>query len=119
MKTWKKWGFYFVAFYLVLVTILHFVGRRWFYEETIWYKALVFADYPAYLLYRTLLHRLGIPRIYDVPLSMRESIVMNVIGATVGIAWWFILGVALSTVYQLVDVKLIRSRFQKRKRVNP
>ena len=99
LKTWQKGGLCTAGLFLVLSVALREVSRVWWYQETIWFKALVALNYPAAELGRVFLNRVGIPRIYDAPVSWRETLVINLTAFTFGTIWWFLLGALGSVVW--------------------
>jgi hypothetical protein len=61
---------------------------------------LVLLNYPAGELTTVLLHKLEVPRLYDVPLTWREVIMIHLTGWSLGIIWWFLVGAAASLVWK-------------------
>jgi hypothetical protein len=45
----------------------------WWYQETIWFRALVYLTYPAGELTPLVLNKLEVPRLDDVPLTWRDQ----------------------------------------------
>jgi hypothetical protein len=73
-KVWLRGGLYTAATAALLAIFLELLSRAgWWYQETIWFRALVLLNYPAGELTTVLLHKLEVPRLYDVPLTWRES----------------------------------------------
>jgi hypothetical protein len=61
---------------------------RWFY-----------LNYPADELATLVLNKLEVPRLYDVPLTWQEAIIINLTGWSFGIIWWFLPGATGSVVW--------------------
>jgi hypothetical protein len=100
-KTWQRGGLYAAATAVALMVFLELLNRAgWWYQETIWYGALAWLNYPAVELQRIVLNELQIPRIYDIPLSWRELVVIKATQWGFTIIWWFLLGAAVSTIWQ-------------------
>jgi len=92
---------YTVAAAALLAALLDALKRAgWWYQETIWFRALVYLNYPAGELTKLVLHKLEVPRLYDVPLTWREAIIINVTGWSFGIIWWFLLGAAAAVIWR-------------------
>ena len=101
LKDWQKGGLYTAGAFAFLGILLRLLNRTgWWYRETIWFQALVNLNYPAGELTRIVLNRLEVPRLYDVPLTWREAVIINLTGWTFAIIWWFLMGAAVSTVWK-------------------
>jgi hypothetical protein len=109
LKNWQMWGFVAAGLCLALDMILLAIGNVWLYQETGWYTFLIFMSYPASVLHRAFLHGVGIPRIYDVPMTWSETLIANISGVILGCSWWFLLGVVGSIIWQWL-VKRLRGR---------
>lgn len=101
LKDWQKGGLYTAGASAFLGIFLELLNRTgWWYQETIWFQALVNLNYPAGELKRIVLNKLEVPRLYDVPLTWREAVIINLTDWTFAIIWWFLLGAAVSTVWK-------------------
>jgi hypothetical protein len=110
MKTWQKFGLLTAGSALVLSLALRLLSHVWWYGDTIWYRALIGLNAPAAKLERMLLIQLGIPRIYGVPLTMSETLIIEMTGIILGICWWFFLGAVGSIIWQRLAKRLINNR---------
>ena len=102
MKVWQKSALITAGSFLLLSAGLQILGRWWWYPETIWYRALMWLNVPPAELSRLLLHWLEIPRIYDIPLTWRETLVINSIQYGLAIPWWCLLGAAGSVAWRRI-----------------
>lgn len=101
LKDWQKGGLYTAGASGFLGIFLELLNRTgWWYQETIWFQALVNLNYPAGELKRIVLNKLEVPRLYDVPLTWREAVIINLTDWTFAIIRWFLLGAAVSTVWK-------------------
>ena len=99
-SVWLKGGLYNAATATLLAVFMELLNRGvWWYQETIWFRALVYLNYPARELTTLVLNNLEVPRLYDVPLTWREAIIINLTGWSFGIIWWFLLAAAASVVW--------------------
>jgi hypothetical protein len=100
-KVWQRRGLYAAVTALALMVLLELLDRTgWWYQETLWYGGLMWLNYPPSELQRLVLNELQIPRIYDIPLSVRELVVIKATQWVFAIVWWFVLGAAVSTVWR-------------------
>ncbi len=92
-KIWQRWGLTGVVLNLMLALGLYMLDRiHWWYSDTIWYRLLRVIDYPPGRIERAFLNWIQVPRIYDVPLTLREAAIIYSTGYLLGCAWWFLLG---------------------------
>ena len=95
-----KSGVYTAATVALLAICLQVLSRAgWWYQGTIWFRALLYLNYPAGELTVLVLRKLEVPRLYDVPLTWRETVITNLTGWSFGIVWWFFLGAAAALVW--------------------
>jgi hypothetical protein len=105
MKTWQKWGLLSTALFLTLSVILETTGR-WWYQQTIWFSILMTVNYPATKVQRVFLNLIGVPRLYDVSLSLNEKAIMYLSGIVLGSFWWFVIGAVGSTILKAMAKRL-------------
>ena len=59
-------------------------------------------NYPPSVLSNAIFRWLGVPRLYDVPLTWPERVIMFSITWLLGIAWWFLLGATAAMFWQRI-----------------
>jgi hypothetical protein len=99
LKTWQKSGLIAAGFFVLLEAVLRVLSRAWWYQETGWYQGLIAINYPAGELSRVLLNWFHVPRIYDVPLGLRETLIINLTWFGLSAIWWFCLGAGVSVAW--------------------
>lgn len=103
LKSWQKSGLVAaISFFILnggLWAVSKSVGKYWYYQETIWFKALLALNYPAAEVGRIFLNRVGIPKIYDVPVPFYDAVVINLTWVILDFVWWFLLGVMGATAW--------------------
>ncbi len=110
-KPWQRGGLCAAAVAVALMAFFEMLDRAgWWYQETIWYGGLMWLNYPASELQRLVLNGLHMPRIYDIPLSWRELVVIKAVQWGLAIIWWFLLGVAVTVIWQWLKGNHRRSR---------
>jgi len=80
-RVWRKGGLYTAGTATLLAVFLELPIRAgaW-HQATIWYRALVFLNYPAGELTPAGLNRRAVPRLYGAPLTWREALIVNLTG---------------------------------------
>ena len=100
LKKWQRWGLYAVGARLAIDLFTYALDRiHWYYQETIWYYALAFVDAPPGRIERAFLNWLQVPRLYDVPLTWREALIIYSSWIFLGYLWWFLLGAAAALIW--------------------
>jgi hypothetical protein len=98
LARWQRWGVIGAFGAAVVDAAIVVLGRWWWFRDALWFRAFSFASYPAEFLERQVLLRLGLPRVYDLPMLRGEALVVYLTWFTLNVAWWFLLGAATSFV---------------------
>src|SRR5258708_7365937 len=75
-KMWQRWGAWTALVCTLLFAILTVLSRFWTIEYTTWAEYLGVLNRPPNVLSRVIFRLLGVPRLYDVPLTLSETLVI-------------------------------------------
>jgi hypothetical protein len=114
LKIWQRWGLYGVSANLALALVAQTLDRiHWWYQETIWYEILIVVDHPIAEIERVFLNSIHVPRLYDVPLTWRESVIIHATGLVLSSVWWFLLGAVFSVAWAWAAKRIRAARYRE------
>jgi hypothetical protein len=100
MNRWKTWGTIVALAHFLVSLVLGQLSRKWWFYDTVWYPVYAKLNYLPWLAQRWILDGLGVPQIYDMPLSWYEWAVITVSRTVLELSWWFLFGAVAALLAQ-------------------